>query len=194
MLAGYGDLKSTSLKLAPIKSFFNLMSITMPRLSGTLFFWLYYCKQISLHHELFNVVIGFLLSKSNHLFIYDSFLPILYNMQISPSTSENDKVLVRSFLEAHMSQQLSNKNGAYWQTACYLVDTPEAMKERTQQDCLKHSWLNHKTQNQQSSDAVNYLLNRDEDPSQLTVTIVSMFQPRAQPSSTSVNPCLSSSK
>ena len=129
---------------------------------GTLFFWLYYFQQQPLHTKLFEAIMRFIFLKNDHLFTYDSLLPLFYAMQLSEETSDNDKILVRSFLENRMQEQLKSKNPAYFQTACFLQDNPEAMKIRTQTHTEQHSWFKFAQKSHPQEAA--YLLNVIEIP------------------------------
>jgi|GEM_PF-4203211 len=124
---------------------------------GTLFFWLYYFQQNVIHTELCQAILAFIFSTADHLFAYDSLLPTLFAMQQSFSVANEDKILVKSFLENHLNLQLEHQNPAYWHTACALVDTPLVLQQRTAAHCESYPWLSQSIK--KNPTAAAFLLN-----------------------------------
>ncbi len=91
-------------------------------LPGTLFFWLYYFQGDGLRKNLFNAILHFIFSSTKGLYAYDAIAPLLHGMQKRSYVSETDKVLVQTFLNARLEEQLKMKSDVFWQTACNLTN------------------------------------------------------------------------
>jgi hypothetical protein len=127
--------------------------------SGTLFLVLTYFHKYSIYHEILQVVVDFLRVSCSYLFEYDSFLPLLYDIQQSSYVSDENKEVVVKFLNDLMEQQIKSEDIDYWQTAPYLYATSQDMKCRTEVD-LDFAELNQKNH----PEAVSYLLNISQNP------------------------------
>ena len=127
---------------------------------GTLFLWLYYFQGDATRNELFQAILSFLLSTPKSLYAYDALYPLLYDMQLSPTVSDFNKVLVQTFLEARLSEQLTLENEDCWLTACNIT-TLHNQSERIMNQLRSNQWLLSTLNKPKNLDAFCYLVNDD---------------------------------
>jgi hypothetical protein len=130
---------------------------------GSLFFWLYYFQADPLRTELFEATIAFALNTPRRLRTYDALIPLLIDLYQSPSASAGHKVLVSSFLQARLDEQLKAEHESFLQTSCVIcMLTTPADPNDIMSKIRENSWLVNSLKNPTNWNAFCYLVNENQ--------------------------------